>query len=182
MPKLGIARNWCQKNQDILKSSKISVAKKILAYKIFLRPMLVYDWFEKQTSHIKVLEVKALRQIFGTCSEKRLYQKYTDIDVVSYMKLQGIKWQRRTSSRPNNLRRMLHTRTMSSSGDDSTKYFSKAKLCGHRGKTRISKPKFNDGEADVGTSINLRRSRRLASKEQKDTQEVPQKDQSENPQ
>lgn len=171
MPKLSITRYWCQKSQEILKSSQVSVAKKILAYKIFLRPMLIFDWYAEHPSKIKVLEIKALRQIFGACSENSLYQKFKDIDVVSYMKLQGIRWQRKTGSRLNSLRQLLHN--TSESTDDPAKYFSKAKIRGFRNKKiRGTKCRHVCSDPCAGPSHIVRRSSRLASKDNFDTLSV----------
>lgn len=156
MPKPGFSRSWYQKSQEILKSANMPIAKKVLAYKIFLRPMLIYDWFEDQTSQFKVLEVKALKQIFGNSSEKNLYRKYTDIDVVSYMKLQGIRWKRTTGSRIRNIRRMLHTIC---STDNPSPYFAKARLC-HKNKRRVPKAEITENS----TKNRVRRSHRLANK------------------
>lgn len=159
MPKPGFSRFWNQKSQEILKSADMPIAKKVLAYKIFLRPMLIYDWFEDEPRQLKMLEVKALRQIFGNCSEKNLYRKYTDIDVLSFMKLQGIRWKRATGSRIRNIRRMLHT--LSSAADPSP-YFAKANLC-HSQRRRNRAPKPNSPKCVPKKGV--RRSRRLAIKE-----------------
>lgn len=108
---------WKTKTKEILKSSHLSVAKKILAYKIFLRPMLIFEWFERRENDMKRLEIQALKRIFATNNERSLYKRYTDIDVTKYMKLQEIRWKRATGSDFGNLRRMLQE--LSRMGDPS---------------------------------------------------------------
>lgn len=120
-----LARIWCTKTDQIIHAPQMSTAKKILAYKIFLRPMLIYDWFEGHNDKVKSLEVQFLRRVFGASSITRLYNKYTDIDVTKYMRLQEIRWRRATGSNIRNLRKMLHG--LLESNDDISLYFTTAK-------------------------------------------------------
>ena len=114
---------WKIKTKEILKHSRLSVAKKILLYKIFLRPMLIFEWFEGRDNQMKNLEIQALRSIFVKTRKHSLYKYYTDIDVTRYIKLQEIRWRRATGSDFSNLRKMLQE--LSKTGDPSP-YFTRA--------------------------------------------------------
>lgn len=115
---------WKTKTKEILEHSRLSVAKKILLYKIFLRPMLIFEWFEGRDNEMKNLEIQALRRIFVRTDINRLYKRYTDIDVTRYIKLQEIRWRRATGSDFGSLRRMLQE--LSKTGDPSP-YFTRAR-------------------------------------------------------
>ncbi|CAG9787745.1 unnamed protein product [Diatraea saccharalis] len=166
MPGSVLKRQWYRKTKEIFSLPHMSRAKKVLAYKIFLRPMLVYQWFTVQPSQLKVLEIKALRQIFGNLCEHRLYEKYTDIDVVSYMKLQGIKWQKVTGSPIRNVRRMLYA--VSKLSDDPTYYFTNTRLFCSQSDEETDLP-GNEKHCNEITKDRrqLRRSLRLAVKDNK---------------
>lgn len=158
-----LARFWLAKTEEILSCSHMSLAKKLLAYKIFLRPMLIYDWFEGCNNQFKTLEVQALKRIFATTSDNCLYDRYTDIDVTRYMKVQEIRWKRATGSHLGNLRRMLHA--LSKTAADPSPYFTRAcdkqkHYCQHRCPIEST-----SDDSDLSSTITvLRRSCRLANK------------------
>lgn len=118
-----LSDSWPLKTKEILKSSSMSVAKKILAYKVFLRPLLIFEWFEGRDREMKILEIQALKRIFATANERTLYKRYTDVDVTRYMKLQEIRWRRATGSDFGNLRRMLQELSKTC---DPSPYFTRA--------------------------------------------------------
>lgn len=125
IPNAEFHRNWHKITKKILKQPRMSVAKKLLAYKVFFRPMLIYHWFQGCGNSLKELEVYALRQIFGNCSEESLYERYTDMSITCYLRLQALIWKRATSRRASvtNVRNMLHAACRSS--NDSMPYFTK---------------------------------------------------------
>lgn len=119
-PNAEFHRNWHKIMKQILKQPGISIEKKLLAYKVFLRPMLIHNWFQESAESAKILEVKALRQIFGKFTEERLYERYTDINITCYLRLQELVWKRATSSHDTNVRNMLSAVCQSR---DPTPYF-----------------------------------------------------------
>lgn len=129
-----LKRFWIAKTNQILKCPHLSLSKKILAYKIFMRPLLIYNWFEGCKFELKSLEVHALKRIFFASREKCLYKRYTDLDVTEHLNLQAIQWNRATRSPFNILRQMLHA--VSETVADPTLYFTRASdkrmYCRHR--------------------------------------------------
>lgn len=87
---------WRRKCQTILGCSGMSLANQVLAYKTFLRPILIYEWFEGHYEYIKQLEIEALAMIFGTRNEEVIYKRFTDLDVTCYLKVHELKWRRAT--------------------------------------------------------------------------------------
>lgn len=181
MPSRPLSNKWCKKRDEILKTSNLSIPKKLLAYKILLRPMLIYKWFEFRQNKlaIKKLEAEALRLIFGTSTRNRcLYKKYTDLDVTAYMNIQAIRWRRATGSPVADLREMLHA--ISRYNEDPAPYFTRS--CRHRRHSCTVTPRRRNPNNDqlnnsrdvtaptieeptsVTPTLNLRRSKRLSQK------------------
>lgn len=115
---------WNKKIDEILNSSHMSPAKKILAYKLFLRPILLFNWFEGRHHEMKSLEIEALKRIFPGVNVKSLYSCYTDIDVAKYLKVEEIRWKRATGSGIRDIRRWL--RGPSKTAADPAQYFTRA--------------------------------------------------------
>lgn len=109
MSKINLSKYWLIKITQYLKLSNIPIAKKVLAYKIFLRPILTYYWFHKNCDKVEYLEVQALRTIFKKHSTKHLYNEFSDIDIRSYQKIEGIKWRKATGLDLGTLRRLLQS-------------------------------------------------------------------------
>lgn len=126
-PNINLKRRWRKMCNETLKPKNVTIAKKILAYKIFMRPLLIYDWFAGHHDQIKKLEVQALRQIFGNFNETQLYVKYTDIDVTCYMRLQESRWEISNPTQAGLLRSMLHA--VSKTADDPLPYFTSNNQC-----------------------------------------------------
>lgn len=107
--------NLCQYWQKmcirLLKRPKLSSSTKILIYKLFLRPLLIYNWFESSTSQIKYLEYHALKQIFNKSCKKYLYKKYTDVEVTAYCAILQIECKRVSGFNPNIIRKLLQSCT-----------------------------------------------------------------------
>lgn len=161
MSHLNFKRHWNVKCNEILKSSRMSTAQKLLAYKIFLRPILIYKWFEHNTDSLKKFEIQVLKKLLGASDERKLYKLYTDIDIKSYMKIERIRWERLTGSHVNNVRHLLST--VSNSTDDHGQYFTRATAIKTiRPKKRVK----NNAQVEMPAprSLRLRRSTRLAIK------------------
>ncbi|GBP70385.1 hypothetical protein EVAR_45652_1 [Eumeta japonica] len=108
--------------RELLNSPLESVATKVLAYKVFMRPLLVYEWYdEKRARDMKSLEICALAHIFRTRDKNLLYSLYSDVDVNNYIRLNNLNWQRASRCKPSVLHRLLqqHSRF----DEDLTVYF-----------------------------------------------------------
>lgn len=121
MSSTSFLKKWNRLRNQILKS-QISKPKKILAYKVFLRPMLLYRWFTSSKRLLKSLEVQALKDIFGKRNEKFLYEKFSDCNIENYQRIEEIRWKRRTKMSPQSAQNML-TRALP---EDSTSYFTRS--------------------------------------------------------
>lgn len=98
---------WKKKRNEIFRYHETSLTQKLLAYKIFLRPLLIYFWYEGQDLQYNNLEIQTLRKIFGKKNIKHLYRLYTDIDVTRYLNLLQITWKKATGSDISNLRGLI---------------------------------------------------------------------------
>lgn len=166
-----LKRVWRSKTKQIMQNSEISVAEKILAYKVFMRPLLMYKWFDKRIGSLKAMEAKFLRQVFGPMNISNLYKRYTDIDVAGYIKIEDIRWYRTSRSARSVVRKALGA--LSKTAVDPTPYFVRA---ADRSKYRRRCESSNDKclpstivlkekvQPDSTETV-IRRSRRLAIKD-----------------
>ncbi|CAB3226774.1 unnamed protein product [Arctia plantaginis] len=162
---------WLTKTKQILQNPEISEAEKILAYKVFMRPLLMYNWFNRHIGSLKAMEVSVLRQVFGPMNISNLYKRYTDIDVAGYIKIEDIRWYRTSHSTRSVVRKALDA--LSKTAADPTPYFVRAadRLKYHRrnesskAKCLSSKLVLKENARPDSTETVIRRSRRLAIKD-----------------
>lgn len=93
-------KEWTRLKDKVLTPPQMSVAEKVLAYKLFLRPILVHSWLDNNSIDLKSLEVKAMREIFGNISVSSLYEKFTDCDICTFVQVEQIRWTRATKGAP----------------------------------------------------------------------------------
>lgn len=162
---------WNKKMDEILNIAHMSPAKKILAYKIFLRPILLFDWVEGRPQEMKSLEIQALKRIFPGVNVRSLYSCYTDIDVAKYLKVEEIRWKRATGSGIRDIRKLL--RGPSKTAADPAQYFTRAidqSECSCECCTERTACTSANTNAPAET-LTLRRSSRLANKIQRKREE-----------
>lgn len=136
-----LGKEWTKIREQISKMKQVPLAQKILFYKVFLRPLLIFNWVEGCANDLKAIEMKVLKQIFETGREDQVYKQYSDVDVSCYLKLQESIWSPWNTLHPKILKSMHRT---TKDSDNSCPYFLRAfrptirqrRRCNHRRWTR----------------------------------------------
>lgn len=102
-----LEKQWTKIHEEISKLGQVPVAQKILFYKVFIRPLLIFNWVKGCANDLKAIEMEALKQIFRDGRQKEVYRQYSDIDISCYLKLQESRWSPWNPPRPNFLKSML---------------------------------------------------------------------------
>lgn len=92
-----LKKQWLKIREQISKLGQVPLAEKILFYKVFIRPLLIFNWVKGRANDLKAVETKALKQIFGEVEQREVYSQYSDIDISCYLKVQECRWARRYS-------------------------------------------------------------------------------------
>lgn len=103
-----LEKQWTQIHGQISKLGQVPLAQKILFYKVFIRPLLIFNWVKGCANDLKAIEIETLKQIFGDGNQRDVYRQYSDIDISCYLKLQESRWSRWNSLYPNFLKTMFH--------------------------------------------------------------------------
>lgn len=123
MKNIFLEKQWIKIRQQILKLGQVSLAQKILFYKVFIRPLLIFNWVKGCANDLKTIEMEVLKKIFEDGRQREIYRQYSDIDVSCYLKLQESKWSRWNAQFPNFLKsKLLGTKDF----DDPCPYFVRA--------------------------------------------------------
>lgn len=103
-----LEKQWTTIREQISKLGSVPLAQKILFYKVFIRPLLIFNWAKGRANDLKAIELEALKHIFADGRQKEVYRQYSDIDISCYLKLQESRWSRWNPLSPNFLKSMLH--------------------------------------------------------------------------
>lgn len=103
-----LEKQWTNIRDQISKLGQVPVAQKILFYKVFIRPLLIFNWIKGCANDLKAIEMETLKQIFGDERQTEVYRQYSDIDVSGYLKLQESRWSPWKPLSKNFLKSMLH--------------------------------------------------------------------------
>lgn len=118
-----LEKQWAKIRKQISKLGQVPLAQKILFYKVFIRPLLIFNWVKGCTNDLKAIEREVLKQIFGEGGPREVYSQYSDIDISCYMKVQEFRWSRKNSLSPNFLKSKLRA---TKDFDDPFTYFVRA--------------------------------------------------------
>lgn len=103
-----LEKQWTKIREQISKLRQVPLAQKILFYKVFIRPLLIFNWIKGCANDLKAIEAETLKQIFGDERQRNVYRHYSDIDISCYLKLQESRWSRWNSLCPNFMKTMFH--------------------------------------------------------------------------
>lgn len=161
MPTPKLANTWDNICNQYL-SGNIPKPTKLAAYKVFLRPILTYFWFDERRN-LQALELKALRKIFGNSDIDDLYSKYPDLELPKLLTMQELRWNHATGGFARVTKKII---TKSMKNCDVTSVFGVPVKKKSKNKVESSR-NLNVGIviADEGDRpVALRRSNRLASR------------------
>lgn len=155
MTKTRLWRFWNKNDFTLFSSPSISIENKLLAYKVFLRPKLIYEWYKNRHEKLKKLELKVLKTIFDTSNQTQIYRMYSEVDVTRLAQVQTLRWQRASNMAIECLQRTLDS--FDNERGNNQQFFMR---CCDRGVRRCNSIWIRDSSSQSSSSICRRSHRR----------------------